>query len=102
MKKSLLLLSSFGLCITAAHAQITITSADVAVPPKMILQANDTMPVVSAGGAGAGQTWNMSALHTGSVDTLNFMPYGWAPNPSFSTANIVVQQGSSAAYSYIR
>lgn len=101
MKKHLLLFSSFTVGIIAANAQITITSADVAVPPKVIMQANDTMPTVTPGSAGAGQTWNMSGLHTHSTDTLNFMPYSWAPNPSFSSANIVVQQGSQPAYSYI-
>lgn len=101
MKKTLLFLSSFAAGMIGANAQVTITSADVAVPPKVIMQANDTLPVVSAGSAGTAQTWDMTALNAHSVDTLNFMPYSWAPNPSFSAANVVVQQGSASAYSYI-
>ncbi len=101
MKKTLLLLTFFAATAISASAQITITSTDVATPLKTILQANDTMPTVTEGGAGISQTWNMTGLNSHSIDTLHFIPYAWAPNAAFSSANIVVQQNSDNVYSYL-
>jgi hypothetical protein len=100
MKKSLLL-TIFGLSLMGANAQITLTSADIASPTKVIRQANDTMPVVSIGSAGTSQTWNMAALNTHTEDTLTFLPYSAAPNPKFSSANIAVKFGWQNTYAYL-
>jgi hypothetical protein len=100
MKKTLLL-SILGLCAFGADAQITLTSADIATPTKVIYQAQDTMPAVSIGGSGASQTWNMTALNTHTVDTLTFLPYSAAPNPKFSSANIAVKFGWQNSYAYL-
>lgn len=101
MKKSLLLSSSFCLGVLSMQAQIIITTADVAVPSKIIYQANDTLPTVSVGSAGVSQTWNMSALDSNTIDTLDFLPYSWAPNAYFTSANIAVKQGYQNIYAYL-
>ncbi|MCW3103091.1 MAG: hypothetical protein JWO09_1531 [Bacteroidetes bacterium] len=100
MKKTLLI-SFFGLSVVAANAQITLTSADIAAPTKVIRQANDTMPTVSIGSAGTSQTWNMAALSNDREDTLTFFPYSTAPNPKFSGANIAVRFGWQQTYAYL-
>jgi hypothetical protein len=100
MKKYLLLFSC--LPFAAANAQITITSADVAVASNVIYQSVDTMPSVSAGSAGASQSWNMSVLNTHSVDTLGFQNLGWVPDQTtFPTSNLVMQYGYAYQYAYI-
>lgn len=102
MKKSLLLLSAvvFGL---SASAQITITTSDVANPTKLIFQATDTTVVSPSliGSAGISQTWNMTSLQEGRLDTLTFISYAWVPNPSFSSSNLVAQQGTTSNYIYL-
>jgi len=100
MKKTLLF-SFLGLCAVGADAQITLTTADIATPTKVIYQAQDTMPTVSIGGSGASQSWNMTALNTHTVDTLTFLPYSSAPNPKFSSANIAVKFGWQNSYAYL-
>lgn len=100
MKKSLLFVSALFLCVMSTNAQITITTADIASPTKIIYQANDTMPTVSEGSFGISQTWNMSALNTHTTDTMTFISYGWAPNSNFSTSNLVVKQGWQNNYVY--
>lgn len=97
--KKLLLLSFVALSI-GADAQITITTADIATPTKVIYQANDTMPTISVGSPGTGLNWNMVALNNHTEDTMTFLPYSAAPNPKFSTANLLVKQGWQAAYAY--
>ncbi len=100
MKKTVLLISALGL-LTAANAQISITSTDVAAPTTVIYQANDTLHTgISVGSAGASQTWNMSTLATNWIDTLTFLPYSAAPNALFSTANLLVKQGWQGNYAY--
>lgn len=101
MKKHLLLLSFLTVGFLGLQAQITITSADVAAPVHVIYQAHDTLPTVTEGAAGTSQVWNMAALHTHTIDTLTFIPYAWAPDPSFSASNLVAQQGTGNAYSYL-
>lgn len=101
MKKQLLLFSSL-LIVSAASAQITINMADIVVPPKTVLQANDTLPTVSVGSAGPSQTWNMSALNTHTIDSLSFMPTAWAPDAAvFPMSNMTLKQGNSGFFSYL-
>jgi hypothetical protein len=97
--KKLLLFSFIGISI-GATAQINITTADVATPSKIILQANDTIPAVSIGAPGTNLTWNFSSLSDDKTDSLLFFPYSVAPNPNFSSANLLIKQGSQNFYSY--
>jgi hypothetical protein len=98
--KKILLFSFIGLWANA-NAQITITTADVATPTKVIMQATDTTPTISVGTPGTGLTWNFSSLGTDKVDTITFRPFSAAPNPSFSGANLAIQQGTQNLYSYL-
>ncbi|HEY0029314.1 MAG TPA: T9SS type A sorting domain-containing protein [Bacteroidia bacterium] len=102
MKKNLLIISALVFGAFGAKAQITITTADVAFPPALIQQAHDTLPTVSAGSSGINQTWNMTALQTHSLDSLNFIAPGWAPESAeFPGSNLAVQfSGPENAYGY--
>ena len=103
MKKLLLTTSAIVSFTLIASAQITVTTADVASPTKIIYQANDTMPSgsLSVGSFGTSQTWNMSMLNTHTTDTMTFISYAWAPNSNFSTSNLVVKQGWQNNYVYM-
>ncbi|MDF2437459.1 MAG: hypothetical protein K0Q95_1835 [Bacteroidota bacterium] len=100
MKKPLLLLFLGAGLFT--QAQITITSADLVGVNKVLIQAHDTtVSTISVGSAGASQTWNMSALGANYEDTLTTMPYSSAPNPSFSSANLVIKYGYQQIFNYM-
>ncbi|MGZ4054662.1 MAG: T9SS type A sorting domain-containing protein [Bacteroidia bacterium] len=103
MKKSLLIISTLFIGALGANAQITVTSADVASPVKVIYQSNDTLMTSGAiaGSSGPSQTWNMTSLTTGTVDTLTFISYGWAPDAAFPGSNLVAKQGSSYNFIYL-
>jgi hypothetical protein len=110
MKKQLLILSCICLGIVGVNAQITITSADVAIPGHIIYRATDTIHnSVFVGPAGASQTWNFGGLLQPQLDTLSFLAYGWMPNAHFSAASIanadsaglVGKLGWQTAYSYM-
>ena len=102
MKKSLLIASAFVLGTLGATAQITITTADIAAPIKIIYQANDTLLTNPAivGSFGISQTWNMSSLASHTVDTLTFMSASWLPNANFPSSNLIVKQGWQNNYIY--
>ncbi|MCE9539245.1 MAG: T9SS type A sorting domain-containing protein [Bacteroidetes bacterium] len=101
MKKSLLFITSFCIGIISVSAQIIITTADMPVPTKVIYQSNDTVPTISIGAAGSGQTWNFTTVVEHTKDTSTVMPYSAKPNTVFSTANIVLeQQGVQDFYGY--
>ena len=110
MKKTLLILSSISLGIMSGSAQITITSADVAIPGHVIYRTTDTSyNAFSMGPGGANQTWNFSSLTQPVNDTLSFLAYGWAPNAHFSAASVsnadssglVAKVGYQTTYSYM-
>ncbi|MCX6294992.1 MAG: hypothetical protein NTX97_02815 [Bacteroidetes bacterium] len=103
MKKSLLFISAIFIGSLSSTAQITVTTADVASPIKVIYQANDTLPSValSVGTAGVSQTWNMSMLNTSTTDTLTFVSASWVPNVHFPTSNLVMKQGWQNNYAYM-
>ncbi len=101
MKKTLLFISLVALSVFSASAQITITSADIVTPNHVIYQANDTLPNISEGTAGAtSQIWNMTALAQHTTDTLNVIPYAWQPNVNFPSSNIVLKQGWQNQYAF--
>lgn len=102
MKKSLLFITSFCISILNVGAQIIITTADMPVSTDTIYQANDTLPTISIGAPGINQTWNMTSLVIHTMDTSMVLPYSTAPNPEFSTANLVIaQQGPQDFYGYV-
>lgn len=102
MKKSLLVIFALFICAFGAVAQITITTADIASPTKIIYQSNDTLLTSPAivGSFGISQTWNMTSLASHTADTLTFMSAGWVPNANFPTSNIVIKQGWQSNYVY--
>ncbi|MGZ4034301.1 MAG: T9SS type A sorting domain-containing protein [Bacteroidia bacterium] len=102
MKKYTILGIFSFLLISWCDAQITITTADIATPGKVTYQANDTMPVISVGPAGANQTWNFTGLlnaHT--IDTLLFISPADAGNyMDFPTTNLVIPMSAQGDYLY--
>lgn len=104
MKKNLLVFSAFCLSISGTFGQspITITTADVAVPTKIIYQAFDSVPTISIGSPGVSQAWNMSGLHASSLDTITILPYSSAldSTATFPTSNLVIKQGWHENYAY--
>lgn len=102
MKKSLLILAAFVLSALGSKAQITITTADIAAPVKVIYQANDTLLTSSAivGSFGISQTWNMTSLANHTTDTMTFMSASWLPNANFPTSNLIIKQGWQNNYIY--
>ncbi len=101
MKKSLLIITFFLISILNVCAQIAITSADMAVPTKVVYHSNDSLSAVSIGSAGISQTWDFTAVVEDSKDTSYALPYSSMPNTAFSTANLIVQQGNQDIYGYL-
>lgn len=96
MIKRLLSVCVIATAFTGVNAQITITVADIAGIGKVIRSANDTMPTVIPGPAGANVTWNFTALNNHSVDTLTFTNPNWTPDGNqFPTSNLAVLQGTN-------
>lgn len=100
MKKFILI--SYILCVSIVHGlgQIVITSTDMPTPTKMFITSNDTMPTVSIGNSDSIQTWDLTSVVEHTIDTSIVMPYDSLPNPSFSSANTVIQQEQSF-YGYL-
>lgn len=110
MKKSTYLKVCLGIASFAflsaftAKAQITITENDVFHAGDIYINANDTIPSVSAGSAGANQTWNLSGLHNDYLDSDYIVlpsatPYG----SSFPASNLVERsyvKGLGESYAY--
>ena len=101
MKKSLLITTSFFICIFSVNAQITLNTSDMPTPTNTVYLANDTMPTVSVGTAGTNQVWNMSALAHHTSDTSMAMTYSAVPNALFSSANVIIYQSSTGINGYV-
>ena len=101
MKKALLIITTFCISILNVCAQITITTADMAIPTKVVYQSNDSLSTVSIGNAGTGQTWDFTAAVEETKDTSYALPYSSVPNTLFSAANLVIQQGNQNFYGYL-
>lgn len=100
MKQSLLSLIAVS-AVSVLSAQVTITTNDVAPIYTQILQAQDSMPTVTPGGAGANQTWNYTALNNGGVDTLTFTLPQFTPYGSdFPGSNLAVDMRAQGVDSY--
>ena len=94
MKKNLLL-SSLVISALSVNAQITITTADMAVGGGTYIMAYDTN-VTSFGNAGANQTWNFAAWGNHSKDTISYGSPSSAPGFSnFPTATLAVGLGGN-------
>jgi hypothetical protein len=101
MKKSLLCIASLAIG-SALSAQITITQSDIAPLYSQIRQANDTLPSVTPGSAGANQTWNLSGLHNDREDTLVFTLPQFTPYAAdFPNANLAVVNSNNGSPMYI-
>jgi hypothetical protein len=103
MKKTLLSFTAVSI-FGALAAQVTITTADVAPIYTQIRQVRDTTPSVTAGGAGANQTWNYSALNNQAVDTITFTLPQFTPYASsYPGANLsaIVRSNGVDSYTYL-
>lgn len=99
MKKSLQLFFGASVLLSVnAWAQPTLTATGInAVVGDILSIANSTVSV-SPGSAGAGQTWNLSAL-TGSAASNTVVTVSSTPNAaSFPNANISLKGASYYAY----
>ncbi|MFY9308174.1 MAG: T9SS type A sorting domain-containing protein [Bacteroidia bacterium] len=102
--RKFLLASVLSCFLLQANAQtpITITSADMPMPDKMLIKAKDTLTAVALGMPDtAAQAWNFTAVTEHTRDTSIVMSYADFPNSLFSTANTVIRQGNSTFYGYL-
>lgn len=91
-----------GTTALLSNAQITITQWDIAIPPKVIMQAHDSMPTINAGSPGTNKTWNFSSLQSHQTDTMNFTNPQWTPyQSSFPTANLAIEFAGTGFYAYL-
>jgi hypothetical protein len=100
MKKQLLLLSSAFVCFAAnmaAQPTITATGTNPMVGDVVVLNQGN---YASPGSAGANQTWDLSAIGTGTGQTTTMVTPSSTPNgSSFSSSNVCASPGSGY-YSY--
>ena len=105
MKKHLpatIFISALLLSSSLVYSQITVTRTDFANVGDLTINANDTLPTVSAGSAGASQTWDLSGLANHFQDTTFFSNPSSTPYASsFPTANLTGYNPTNAAYYYI-
>lgn len=100
MKKQLLFLSIAGIGATA-HAQTTITSADMPTTLQVYHQANDTTMTQSPGNGGASQTYAFTSLLNQSEDSMTFTLPQWTPyGSSFPQSNTSIVVNAGDAYIY--
>jgi hypothetical protein len=89
-------------CCPFAFSQITVTRTDFANAGDITINANDTLPTVNAGSAGASQTWDLSALANHYQDTTVFSNPSSTPYASsFPSANLAGYNATNAAYYYL-
>ena len=105
MKKLIFTLFASCFLLFQGMAQITLNQSDVALPSTKYLRFNDTLPLASIqpGPTGANQTWNFTAMHHLTTDTLIFTDSQWTPyGSSFTNSNLcMMTMGSSITYSYM-
>ena len=84
-----------------ALGQITVTEADIIDVGDIFYQANDTLPAasISAGNAGANQTWNFSSLQVHEYDTTEILNPSVTPfASSHPTANLCIEDDGGYVY----
>lgn len=89
MKKKLLSLITLIGAGVLASAQITINDTHIVGIGDVVEQAQDTLPTVGIGSAGANQTWNFSSIQQHTLDSLFFKNPSTLPgNGDFPTSNL--------------
>jgi hypothetical protein len=85
------------------RTQITLHQSDIASPLTQLMMYNDTLPVESAGIAGTSQTWDFSAAHHSTTDTVIFTEPLWTLyGTSFPGSNLcVMTKSTSTSYDYL-
>ena len=84
-----------------ALGQITVTEADIIDVGDIFYQAHDTLPdaSISAGNAGANQTWNFSSLQVHEYDTTEILNPSVTPfASSHPTANLCIEDDGGYVY----
>lgn len=91
----------FGALAATASAQITLSQNDIGpFGRKLTVKVDETNPNVSAGNAGANQSWTVGALGEDVVDTFTFVNPAFTPfGGDFPSADICMQS-SSGVYGY--
>ena len=91
----------FGALAATASAQITLSQNDIGpFGRKMTVKVDDTNPSVSAGNAGANQSWTVGVLGEDIVDTFTFVNPAFTPyGNEFPSADIAMTT-SSGVYGY--
>jgi hypothetical protein len=106
MKKVIFTLFLSFLFLCQSMAQITLDQSDVAPPLTKFQRYNDTLPLASIlpGSAGPNQTWNFSALHHHTTDTMVFTNTQWTIHgSSFTNSNLCMMTlANSIFYSYLK
>jgi hypothetical protein len=98
MKKTLFGLTAFFWVPYALNAQITITASNFAAVTTTVSYV-DTVPAITPGSAGAGVTWDFSALHTHRTVTNTVMtPTAGVMGSSFPSSNMCVQRDTNYLY----
>jgi hypothetical protein len=91
------LLSAYG-----ATAQITVTQSDMPAAGNAYVNANDTIPTVTPGNTGSGQTWNFAALKANTTSVDSFVAASATPYAAaFATANMADTTLGNAGYIFI-
>jgi hypothetical protein len=99
MKKQLLFISSTLVCLAGSMTAQTLTATGTNPMVGDVVVLNQGS-YVSPGSAGANQTWNLSAIGTGTAQTTNMVTPSSTPSgSSFPTANVCASVGSGY-YSY--
>jgi hypothetical protein len=94
MKKTFLLfIVLVGLTLTGFSQAITITISDIVSIGAVLDQRTDTIPTVTPGSGGAGQTWNMSSLSSHITKQMSAVAPSTLPcGYRFTNANIALSE----------
>lgn len=101
MKRTLLFAAAFGISL-GASAQISIGQWDIPTIGMVLQQAQDTVPTVSAGSAGANQTYTATGLNSHVISTLTFTDPAWTPDGAqFPSSNLALDINGGSQYIYM-
>jgi hypothetical protein len=99
MKKVVLSLVFLASMSLTAFCQVSIDESDISSIGAAFNQKTDTMPTVTPGNAGTGQTWNLSALNSHVSTTINVVaPLTLPRGNRFTTANLALTDGTINNY----
>lgn len=104
MKKFTFIPFTFSITVLVTpvvSAQITVNQTDMPSAGVTVVSNYDLSPIVTPGSAGAGITWNFSALKTSSSQTTTFVNASSTPYSSFfPLANLADSIYDTAGYTY--